>query len=315
MLKINRRAALAGLATLAAPEAVFAQSAPAIPHSKGTEKPKLVLPANAIDCHIHFYHSKYPMISNAIRRSADAVLADYRLLQQRLGMSRVVIVTPSAYGTDNSSVIDGIKDIGLDKARGVAVLDTSVTDDEIKRLHGLGVRGIRFNLATPGTTTIDMVEPLAKRIAPFGWHQQFHMKADQIADAAAMFERLPVPAVFDHLGRLPMPGGMNHAAFKLVRVLMEKNKAYVKLSGLYMETKVGAPTYADTQEIAKAYFDAAPVRCVWGTDWPHPTEGPDHKPDDAHLLDALAAVDDTDAKKRQLFVTNAETLYDFPKAG
>ena len=314
---IDRRTILIGTAAAAAISSPAWSKSPAapnaVPHSIGIDPPRLRLPAGAIDCHMHFYHSRYPMAPNVVRLSPDATVADYKLLQKRLGMTRVVVVTPSVYGTNNSATLDGMAEFGAN-ARGVAVIDTNVTDAEIKRLHGLGIRGIRFNLATPGTTTADMIEPLAKRIADYNWHMQFHVKAAQVVELDAILNRLPVQVVFDHLGRVPEPDGTAHPAHKIIRSLQDKSRGWVKLSGLYMETKSGPPGYADTAAQAKAFLTGAPQRVVWGSDWPHPTESAEHKPDDAVLLDALGD-QATEAQRGPLFQTNAETLYDFPKSG
>ena len=311
-MDLDRRKLLVGasLAMVAGP--AVAQGV-AVPFSKGAGLPAFKLPAEAVDCHMHFYHSRFPMTANVVNRSPDATPDQYRLLQQRLGMSRVVVVTPSAYGNDNSATLDGMSAFG-NKARGVAVLTPDVTDAELKRLHGLGIRGIRFNLATAGTTTIDMVEPLAKRIAEFGWHAQFHMRGNQIADAESRLRDLPIQIIFDHLGRAPQPGAMEHASYKALRGMIDRGRAWVKLSGFYFETKVGEPSYADSSEVAKSFFKSAPERVVWGSDWPHVTEPADRKPDDAIMLDIFQGWGLSDAEKRQIFVTNPERFYDFPKA-
>ncbi len=310
MVRINRRDFTAGLGLSAI--AATAQAQQEVPFSKGTAPPTFKLPPHSVDCHMHFYHSRYPMTANVVNRSPDATPEHYRLLQQRLGMSRVVVVTPSAYGTDNSATLDGMAAFG-DKARGVAVLTPDVTDAELKRLHGAGIRGVRFNLATAGTTTIDMVRPLAKRIADYGWHAQFHMKGNQIAEAESLMVDLPVQVIFDHLGRAPEPGAMNHASYKTLRMLMDRGRAWAKLSGFYFETKVGAPSYADSSELARSLYRAAPERVVWGSDWPHVTEPADKKPDDAVMFDIFNTWSLTDADKRQIFVSNPEKLYEFPK--
>jgi predicted TIM-barrel fold metal-dependent hydrolase len=308
---LNRRSVIVGAGMALVAGKVGAQGV-AVPFSKGTGLPTFKLPPNAVDCHMHFYHSRFPMTANVVNRSPDATPEQYKLLQQRLGMSRVVVVTPSAYGADNSATLDGMSAFG-DKARGVAVVTTDVTDAELKRLHGLGIRGIRFNLATAGTTTIEMVEPLAKRIAELGWHAQFHMRNNQIAEAESRFRDLPIQIIFDHLGRAPQPGATDHASYKAVRSLIDRGRAWVKLSGFYFETKVDEPSYADTAEVAHSYFRAAPERVVWGSDWPHVTEPADKKPDDAIMLDVFEAWGLTEAQKRQIFVSNPEKFYDFPK--
>src|SRR6202453_479021 len=124
--------------------------------SAGTEPPKLKAPPNACDCHMHIYDSRFPVAPTAKIRPSDATVDDYRLLQKRLGTTRNVVVTPSTYGTDNSCTLDAMANLGP-SARGVAVVDTSVTDAELKRLNDLGIRGIRFNLVQSGATTIDML--------------------------------------------------------------------------------------------------------------------------------------------------------------
>ena len=144
--------------------------------------------------------------------------------------------------------------------------------EELKRLHALGVRGIRFNLAQAGATTPEMMEPLSKRVNDLGWHIQINASAAKIMEVMPILERVPSPIVFDHLAHIPQPAGVNDPLFGKVRALMDKGRTWVKLSGAYADTKVGPPTYADSSAVARAYAKAMPERCVWGSDWPHPTE-------------------------------------------
>src|SRR6202041_864084 len=152
-----------------------AEHAQTVPWSTGTESPKLKAPPNACDCHMHIYDSRFPVAPTAKLRPGNATVDDYRRLQKRLGTTRNGVVTPSTYGTDNSCTLDAMAKLSL-SARCVAVVDTSVTDSELKRLNDLGVRGIRFNLVQSGATTIDMLEPLSKRVNALGWPAQLHMR-------------------------------------------------------------------------------------------------------------------------------------------
>ena len=127
---------------------------------------------------MHIYDSRFPVAPNAKLRPPDATVDAYRLFQKRIGTTRNVVVTPSTYGTDNSCTLDAMAKLGA-SARGVAVVDTSVTDAELKRLNDLGIRGVRFNLVQSGATTIDMLEPLSKRVNDLGWHVQIHMLGGQ----------------------------------------------------------------------------------------------------------------------------------------
>lgn len=281
-----------------------------VPNSSGTGQPKLKAPANAADCHIHIYDPRFPP---GVARPANSTVADYRLLQKRIGVSRVVIVTPRNYGVDNSVTLDAIEKLGVDNARGVAVLRPDVTDAELERLDKGGVRGLRFTVGSPQTAvvSIDMIEPLAKRIADRGWHVQLNMEADQIADHAGMLTRLPTPVVFDHLGKLPPEQGVRHPAYGVIRGMLDQGKAWLKLSGAYVNTLVGPPAYPDATAVAQAYVTAAPERLVWGSDWPHPT--PVKPPDDAILFDLLLAWAPDERVRQKILVDNPQNLYGFPR--
>jgi D-galactarolactone isomerase len=280
--------------------------------SSGTETPKLKAPANATDCHHHIYDARYPVDPKATLRPADALVDDYRALQKRIGTTRNVLVQPSTYGTDNRCHLDALVAFGP-TARMVAVVNDSVSTEELKRLHALGVRGIRFNLAQAGATTPEMIEPLSKRINDLGWHIQINAPAATIMEVMSILERVPSPIVFDHLAHIPQPDGVNHPLYAKVRALMDKGRTWVKLSGAYADTKVGPPTYADSSAVARAYAKAAPERCVWGSDWPHPTEHTKQLPDDAVLFDLLSDWVPDEKVRHRLLVENPGILYDFPK--
>ena len=283
-----------------------------VPHSAGTAPPKMKAPANAADCHMHIYDPRFPQLASRAPVSG-ATVAEYRLLQKRNGTTRVVVVQPRNHATDNQVTLDAIAQLGAN-ARGIAVVSTAVTDAELKRLDAGGVRGIRFSLGDPATAVVslDMVEPLAKRIAGLGWHVQLHWPGDMIAQNAALLARLPCPMVFDHMGRFPPGTGISHPAWAVIRGLLDRGRAWVKLAGAYFNSQSGPPAYAGAETIARAYVKAAPGRVVWGSDWPHPSEKV--KPDDALLFDLLAAWAPDEAARHRILVTNPEALYGFGPA-
>src|SRR5260370_15173376 len=278
--------------------------------SEGTEAPKLKAPPNACDCHHHIYDAKYPVDPNPTLRGGDARVEDSRAFQKRLGTSRSVIVTPSTYGTDNRVTLDAVEKIGP-QARAVVVVNDKVTDAELKKMDDQGARGIRFNLAQAGATTPEMIAPLAARVNNLGWHIQINAPATKILEIMPILEQVPAPIVFDHLAHIAEPDGVNHPLFKQVMALIDKGRTWVKLSGAEDDTKVGPPTYADSTAIAQAYVKAAPERCVWGSDWPHPGER-EKKPDDAILFDLLLAWVPDERTRRRILVENPSGLYDFP---
>lgn len=315
--RITRRDLLKAVPAAAAAGLVIGRARPAaaqaVKYSAGTEAPKLKAPPNATDCHHHIYDAKYPVDPKATLRPADALVEDYRALQKRIGTTRNVIVQPSTYGIDNRCTLDAMAAFGPN-ARAIAVVNDTVTDAELKRLDGLGVRGLRFNLAQAGATTPEMLEPLSRRIEPMGWHVQINAPPARIMELMAIFERLPSAIVFDHMARVPQPEGVQAPVFAKVLSLIDKGRTWVKLSGAYGDSKVGPPTYADVGPVARAYVKHAPERMVWGSDWPHPTEK-DKWPDDAILFDLLVDWAPDEKVRNRILVDNPARLYNFPAGG
>src|SRR5260370_30018610 len=199
LLKTATAAAAGLIAGRARPAA-----AQAVKWSSGTEAPKLKAPANATDCHHHVYDAKYPVDPKATLRPADALVEDYRALQKRIGTTRSVIVQPSTYGIDNRCTLDALVAMGP-TARAVAVANDTVTDPDLQRMHPLGARGIRFNLAQAGATTPEMMQPLSARVNALGWHIQINAPPAKIMEVMPILERVSSPIVFHHLSHIPQP--------------------------------------------------------------------------------------------------------------
>lgn len=281
-----------------------------VPNSSGTSGPAMQMPADACDSHLHIIDARFPTVPGA-KVLPHAAIDDYRLLQRRIGTTRAVIVQPKVHGTDHSCILDAVATLG-GNGRGIGVLHPGVPDAELGRLDKGGIRGLRFSVWNPAdtVTTIDMIEPLARRISDLGWHVQLHMSGDQIVEQAALLKRLPCPVVIDHMGRMPPKQGIKHPAFETVRALVDRGNTWVKLSGAYLNTDIGAPTYADAVAVMHSWIVAAPERVVWGSDWPHTTET-HQKPDDALLIDLLAQAAPDKTLLSKILVDNPAKLYGF----
>lgn len=274
------------------------------------KKPGLKAPVNSCDAHIHIIDPRFAPADPATPTAHGQSMADYTSVRTQLGLRRAIIVQPKHYATDNRCTLDAIAQM-RGQARGIAVVDTSVTDKELIRLHEGGIRGLRFSLWNAGNqfTSVDMIRPLAERIAEFGWHVQIHMGAGQILEQQTLLAALPVPVVFDHMGRLPPGSNASHPAFRFMARLIDADKAWVKLSGPYLNTHEGAPRYSDVRSLARDLVTLAPQRMVWGSDWPHVTET--RKPDDADLLDLLRDWAGSDTARQAILEENPAQLYGF----
>jgi len=139
---------------------------------RSDSRPQLKAPRGACDTHMHIYDHRFPKAPTAKIDPPDASLADYLAMRTRLGIDRTVVVQPSVYGKDNSCLLEVMAAIGP-SARGVVVVDETVSDTELDRLTKLGIRGVRFFMLAGAPLPIEILETMAARVAPFGWHVQF----------------------------------------------------------------------------------------------------------------------------------------------
>ena len=266
------------------------------------------VPAGACDTHMHFYHQRYPAAPTALIQPPDAWIEDYRALQRRLGLERVVVVQPTTYGRDNRAMLDALGELG-EAARGVVVVDDGVSDHELEALTARGVCGVRFHMLPGGALPWGLLETVAARVAPLGWHVQLQMNGHEFPERLDQLRRLPCPLVVDHVGRFMPPVEVVDPAFHALRTLLDGGRCWVKLSAPYESSKADAPRYGDVAPLARALAVAAPERMLWASNWPHP--GQDPAPDDARLLDLLADWVDDEASRKRILVTNPATLYGF----
>jgi predicted TIM-barrel fold metal-dependent hydrolase len=314
---IGRRTFLAAAAAAAsgALDVTTSLAQQVVPNTTGTDPAKVKAPLNATDCHMHIYDPRFPESNpRPGQNPKNATVSDYRLLQKRTGTTRVVVVQPRNYATDNRVTVDALKQLGA-SARGIAVVHPTITDAELKGLADAGIRGIRFSLGgANAVTTWDMVEPLSKRVNELGWHVQFNVEGDDIVKHADVLQRLPSQMVFDHLGHPVLPAGTDHPSHAILRGLLDKGRTWIKLSGAYSNSKIGPPDYPEATKVAQAFVKAAPERLVWGSDWPHPSEQNGTLPNDALLFDLLAVWAADEATRKRILVDNPEALYGFAKS-
>ena len=281
-----------------------------LPHSSAQAQPRHAIPPLACDAHIHILDKR---VDARTSNAAHAPVENYQQLQSLLGTQRAVVIQPRPYGTDHRVTLDAIARLGLANARGVGVIHPDITDQALSQLHDGGIRGVRMSLYVPehAAVSFDMLEALAHRVHALGWHLQMHWTAEQIVERAPRLLRLPVTYVFDHLARLPVSHGTRHPAYAVVRELLQRGQAWVKLSCAYLNTALPAGQgYADVHDIARAWVTLAPDRVVWGSDWPHVTEH-HHKPDDSALLDLLHDWTGDAALFKRVLVDNPARLYGF----
>jgi predicted TIM-barrel fold metal-dependent hydrolase len=283
------------------------------------------VPDGACDCHTHIHGDpeKFPFFPGRLYTPELASPEEMTALHKALHVERVVIVTPSVYGADNSAALFGMKARGS-TARGVAVIDDKTSETNLDAMQQAGFRGIRLNLATGGINDPNVARQrfqiAVDRMKERGWHVQFYTTLRIVSAIKDLVAASPVPVVFDHFGGAQAALGPEQAGFSDLVELVKSGKAYVKISGAYRASKL-APDYLDVIPLAKALIAANPDRIVWGTDWPHPDSTPpgrkatDVTPlqriDDGHLLNMLPVWAPDAAIRRKILVDNPARLYAF----
>ena len=273
-------------------------------------KPRYVPPPGAVDAHCHVFGpmALHPFSPKAKYLPEDAGPDMLFALRDHLGFEKNVIVQASCHGTDNAATLDAIaKSDG--KARGVAVVDTAISEAELAALHAGGMRGIRFNFLKRLVDDAhkDKFLEVARRL-PSGWHVVIYFEADILAELRPFMDAIPVPLVIDHMGRPDVTQGPDGPDMRAFRALLDRRPDLHFKPTCPDRLDPGGDPWNAFAEAVRPLVEDYPDRCIWGTDWPHPNMQ-DNVPDDGHLVDMIPRIAPTEALQRKLLIDNPNALY------
>jgi 2-pyrone-4,6-dicarboxylate lactonase len=262
-------------------------------------------PAGAVDTHAHVIGAVEAMAADRSYTPPPAAPADYLRMLDATGMTYGVLVQVSVHGTDNSLLLRTLR-AHPERLRGVAVIDPAASDETLAGLAASGVTGLRVNTLAGAGVGLEHLARYEEICLAMGWHLQLLANAESLRPAAARLARLRVPYVLDHMGDFDASAGAGSPDWQLILGLV-RDGAWVKLSGAYRLTD---PPYAATAPFARQLAEAAPDRCLYGSDWPHPGFwGP--MPNDGDLVDLLADWVPDERARRAILTSNAHRLYGF----
>jgi predicted TIM-barrel fold metal-dependent hydrolase len=323
---ISRRNVLIGAAAAGAAVITGRAAAVLAKASQPVTPVNFDVPPGACDCHTHIFGdpARFGFTPRRTYTPEPASVDELRAMHRFLHVSRVVIVQPSVYGTDNRCTLDAIKQLGS-SARGVAVIDDQTPDSALDEMGRAGIRGIRLNLETGGVTDIGVsrqrFQQAVDRIGSRGWHIQIFTRLSVIEGISSLVAQSPIPIVFDHFGGAKTPPGVQQSGFQALVSLVRSGKAYVKISAPYLAS-TQAPDYPDVVPFAKALLAANPERLLWATNWPHPDSAqvpgrkatdlaPLLRVDDGRIFNQLAIWVPDAAQRKTILVDNPARLYGF----
>jgi 2-pyrone-4,6-dicarboxylate lactonase len=283
-----------------------------LPFHPNPSRPAYKPPPGAVDAHCHVFgpEAQFPFAPQRKYTPCDASRDQLFALRDFLGFSRNVVVQATCHGNDNRALVDALlHSNGM--ARGVASVGPDVTDQELRQMHAAGVRGTRFNFVRRlvDFTPREVLQSIAQRIAPLGWHVVIYFEAQDLPELWDFFTTLPTTVVVDHMGRPDVSKPVDGPEFELfLRMLREHPNIWSKVSCPERLSKSGPHGYDDVVPFARRVVESFPDRVLWGTDWPHPNMK-SHMPDDGKLVDFIPRIAVTEELQRKLLVDNPMRLY------
>jgi 2-pyrone-4,6-dicarboxylate lactonase len=275
-------------------------------------RPTFVLPAGAVDAHCHVFGpgDLFPYADERKYTPCDAGKDQLFALRDFLGVDKNVIVQATCHGADNRAMLDALAS-AHGRARGVATVEPTVSDDELSAMHGAGVRAVRFNYVRR------LVDPepdayyhrIVERIRPLGWHVVLYFEAADLVERWKFFTSLETDVVVDHMGRPDVTQSVDGPDFARFLDLMEEHPNFwCKVTCPERLSVTGPPHYVDVVPFARRVVERFSDRVLWGTDWPHPNLH-DYMPDDGEIVDFIPRVAVTPELQRKLLVDNPMRLY------
>lgn len=278
-----------------------------------TRKPSEMPPPNSCDAQVHVFGDpqKYPLRrGGAYPPPPDATMTEAIKMHKALGISRGVVVQATVHGTNHQICYDALAE-GGPNYRAVGIIDDTVSDQELRKMHEAGFRGARFNFwkqLNIAPTPEGFLRAL-DRIKEYGWMAKVHSAGDEWLELKDLLAKVTVPLVIDHMGHPEMEGGADQPCIRMILELLERDNFWVMISNADRFSGETS-SWNDALPIAQKLIQAAPDKAIWCTDWPH-VQYTKPMPNDAELLEFLYRAAPDPALRKKILVDNPARLFGY----
>jgi predicted TIM-barrel fold metal-dependent hydrolase len=272
--------------------------------------------AGGWDCHAHLFgpYIDFPLATDRSYSPPEATLESYKIHLANLGLTRGVLVHPSAYANDHRLLFSVLRE--APHLRGVAVANKNdfakILKDKPK-----GLRAMRFSHRSGsganffGSALLNDLTEMAPALADAGMHAELWTDCLALPDISATLKALPVPIVIDHMGGFDVQLGTTAPGFIQLLKLVESGKAWVKLCA-YRNLLDGGGFNESALEAGRSFqealIDANPNQLLWGSDWPHLRVSP--PPEAKRLLNVFNDWIGSDSLTQIILHDNPQRLYE-----
>jgi 2-pyrone-4,6-dicarboxylate lactonase len=291
------------------------------------------MPHGAIDAHMHVIgpFDRFPLSpSSKYEPFACPWEEQKEILIDKLGFWGFVVVQATCHGTDNAVVVDALEHME-GRAAGVASVTEDISTDELKRMHDAGVRGVRFaflpHIASE-TTPAEVIQRIARKIAPMGWHTDLYFLPDTFEVMEPLIRSLPTPVIIDHMGRpdVKVPVEKNDYFKRLLELGASRQDIFWKITSPDRYTRSARPEdWPIVLPFAHALLHHFPGNVISGTDRPRPNMNtvivtgrgnpPNKMPNDGDIANhwIWPSVHKNPETLERVLVSNPRKLYRFGK--
>lgn len=226
---------------------------------------------NRIDTHAHVFSAHNQCIEAArYTPTYDAPVQSFISHLDKNDLTHGILVQPSFFGTDNHLMLEAIRQFP-ERLKGIAVVDTTATLEELSQLKEQGIVGIRLNLFGLPIPSLDTPEwkQLLSHLEVLRWQIELHAPPEYLVSLLPSLNQYNLNIVIDHFGRVNSLPDITGEDYQTFLKLLDIDRHWIKVSGFY---RLGQPT-ENIEIVEKAYAllkeKGLISKLVWGSDWPH----------------------------------------------